>query len=162
MQSDSKVHFMHFFPCQKWLILLHFPLVSNIQQAVFWWSVCKGITDDVSVVSVCRCTYVCICAFKLRDHTHSRVTWIFYFASGCCGLPWYEEPCSSTWGWRLGRGAHSNGVPRDLTPLSWDTWAPYIPACSLCQNAHFLKYSFSNPLTPNSSTHPISQSRPTS
>lgn len=98
------------------------------------------------------------------SHEHGSVTWIFSFASGRYGLPRYGETCSWGWGWWSGRGTLSNGLPRDLTPLSRDTWAPYIPACSLCQNAHFLRYSFSNLLTPNSDSnpHPIRRSRPTS
>lgn len=143
--------------------LSFFTLISNIHRAfpVFFMFGCAH-SGRVSVVFFCVYMPVCLLKPTEGSHEHGSVTWIFSFASGRYGLPRYGESCSWGWVWWSGRGTLSNGLPRDLTPLSRDTWAPYIPACSLCQNAHFLRYSFSNLLTPNSNPHPIRLSRPTS
>lgn len=169
MQYNSKVHLMQLFLMFKMTKPVPFFLISNIHRGSsgFFMFVCVqnvSVAVWVLCLSVCTCLCACRCVLKPTEgsHAHGSVTWIFCFASGCCGLPRYGEPCSWGWGWWSGRGTLSNGLPRDLTPLSRDTWAPYIAACSLCQNAHFLRYSFSNLLTPNSNPHPIRLSRPTS
>lgn len=169
MQYNSKVNLMPLFLMFKMtkpgLFSPHFKHSSGLLR-LFHVCVCANVSVAVwvSCLSVCTCLCACLCVLKPTEgsHAHGSVAWIFCFASGCGGLPRYGEPCSWRWGWWSGRGTLSNGLPRDLMPLSRDTWAPYIPACSLCQNAHFLRYSFSNLLTPNSNPHPIRLSRPTS
>lgn len=167
----QKFTWCSYFWCLKWLSLFpfspHFKHSSGLL-GLFHVCVCAHIDQRLCECCVCLCVHarahVCVCVLKPTEgsQAHGSATWIFSFASGRCALPRYGESCNWGWGWWSGRGTLSNGLPRDLTPLSRDTWAPYIPACSLCQNAHFLRYSFSNLLTPNSNPHPIRLSRPTS
>lgn len=99
----------------KWLSLFLFFLLSNIHRGCsgFFMFVCaQNVSEAVWVLclSVCACPCVYRCVLKLTEgsHAHGSVTWIFCFASGCCGLPRYGELCSCGWGWGGGReGVHS-------------------------------------------------------
>lgn len=76
---------------------------------------------------LCACVSVKGCV-SVQDCACGSVTWIFSFSSG---LPWYCELCSWVGAGAGGgrrRGVHSNGLPRDSTSISRDTWTTYIPA----------------------------------
>lgn len=134
--TNQNLIWFGYFWCIKSLSLLLFPpLISSIHQhctslsvsvclQMHYWP-CEWWDASSCVYFVCMS--VCLLKPTTVSHACGSVTWIFCFGSGFCGFPWYGRHVEGGAG---GGGCWcrvlSNRLPRDLMPLSWDTWAPYI------------------------------------